>query len=86
MNYTGKEYEVYPKMDAYKAIKSLPMLQESTEYEKPDTGETTIIILNESIWMGDQMGHILVNPNQLCYYIITVQDNLFANAPIFTST
>ena len=57
MNYIGKEYEVYPKMDAYKAIKSLPMLQESTEYEKPDTGETTIIIINEAIWMGKKMEH-----------------------------
>ena len=32
------------------------------------------------------MEHTLVNPNQLCSHVITVQENPFANAPILLST
>ena len=36
--------------------------------------------------MGNKMEHTLVNPNQICSYVITVQDNPFSNSPIFIST
>jgi hypothetical protein len=36
--------------------------------------------------MGDKMDHTLVNPNQLRAFGITVQDNYFADPPIFIST
>jgi hypothetical protein len=61
-------------------------VQAATAYDNRDTGETTILILNEAIWMGDQMEHALINPNQLRAYRITVQDNPFDPAPIFIST
>ena len=31
------------------------------------------------------MKHTLVNPNQICYYVITVQNISFTDAPIFIS-
>ncbi len=62
------------------------MVQAATAYDDPDTGETTILILNEATWMGDQMEHALVNPNQLRACGITVQDNPFSEAPIFIGT
>jgi hypothetical protein len=65
MYYTGKECDVSPYTEAYKAIKSVPIVQAATGYGNRDTGETTILILNEAIWMGDQMEHTLINPNQL---------------------
>jgi hypothetical protein len=37
-------------------------------------------------WGGGEMDHALVNPNQLRSYGITVQDNPFADSPIFIST
>jgi hypothetical protein len=86
MYYTGKECDVSPYTEAYKAIKSVPIVQAATAYDNTDTGETTILILNEAIWMGDQMEHTLINPNQLRAYGITVQDNPFDPAPIFIST
>ena len=36
--------------------------------------------------MGETMDHTLVNPNQLRAYGITVQDNPFAEAPLFIAT
>ena len=50
-------------MDAYEAIKSLPVLKEFTEYGNTENGETKILILNEAIWMDKQMEHTHVKPN-----------------------
>ena len=33
--------------------------------------------------MGDLMEHSLANPNQLQYYVTTVQDNLFLDLPLY---
>ena len=35
--------------------------------------------------MGAQMEHNLEKPNKNCYYLINIQDNPFANSPIFIS-
>jgi hypothetical protein len=47
----------------------------------PMQGETTILIVNEAIWMSDKMNHTIVNPNQLRAFGLTVQDNPFSAAP-----
>jgi hypothetical protein len=60
-----------PYTEAYDAIKSVPIVQAATVYDNRDTGETMILILNEAIWMGDQMEHTLINPNQLRAYGIS---------------
>ena len=86
MHFTGKECDVLPYTDTYEAIKSVPIVQAATAYDNPETGETTILILNEAIWMGDKMDHTLVNPTQLRAYGITVQDNPFSDSPTFIST
>jgi hypothetical protein len=86
MHYTGKECDVSPYTEAYEAIKSVPIVQAATAYDDTETGESTILIMNEAIWMGDQMEHTLINPNQLRSYGITVQDNPFDPAPIFISS
>ena len=86
IHYTGKECDVTPYTDAYEAIKSVPIVQAATAYDNPETGECTILILNEAIWMGDKMDHTPVNPNQLRSFGITAQDNPFAEARIFTAT
>jgi hypothetical protein len=63
MYYTGKECDVSPYTEAYEVIKSVPIVQAATAYNNMDTGKTTILILNEAIWMGYQMKHTLINPN-----------------------
>ena len=86
MHFTGKECDIAPYTDPYKTIKAVPIVLAETAYDKPETGENMIIMLNEVIWMGETMDHILVNPNQLRAYGMTVQDNPFTEAPIFIST
>ena len=86
MHYTGKECDLPLYTDTYESIKSVPIVQSSTEYENPETGETTILILNEEICMGDQIEHTLVNPKHISYYGIIVQENPFYNALVLIST
>jgi hypothetical protein len=63
IHFTDKVCDVSPYTDTCEAIKSVPIVQAATAFDHPDTGETTILILNEAIWMGDKMNHTLVNPN-----------------------
>ncbi len=86
LHFTGSECDVSPYTDSYEAIKSVPIVQAATAYDNPETGETTILILNEAIWMGDKMENTLVNPNQLRAYGLTVQDNPFSESPTFVVT
>ena len=86
VHFTGKECDVASYTDVYKTIKSVPIVQADTAHNNLETGETTILILGEAIWMGETMYHTLVNPNQLRAYGMIVQDNPFAEAPIFIST
>ena len=86
MDFTSKKCDAGPYSNTYKTLKSVPIVQVATAYNNPDTGETTIQILDEAIWVGDIMDHTLVNPNQLCAYRMIVQENRFAEAPIFIAT
>ena len=81
-----KECNVSPYTDAYESIKSVSIVQAATAYDNPETGETFILVFNEALWMGGKMDHTLVNPNQLRAFGLTVQDNPFAEAPIYIST
>ena len=86
VHFTGKECDVAPYTNAYKTIKAVPIVQAATSYDNPETGDTIILILNEAIWMGETMYHTLVSPNKLFAYGMTLQDNPFAEAPIFVAT
>jgi hypothetical protein len=83
IHFTDKVCDVSPYTDTYEAIKSVPIVQAATAFDHPDTGETTILILNEAISMGDKMNHTLINPNQLRAFGLTVQDNPFSAAPTY---
>lgn len=65
MYYTNREYDVSPYINDYAPIKNVPIVQAATAYTLPFTGQTYILIFNEALWMGNQMDHTLVNPNQL---------------------
>ena len=49
IHFTGKEYNVAPYTDAYETSKTVPIFQAATAYDNPETGETTILILNKAI-------------------------------------
>ena len=86
MQYSGRECDVSPYTDAYEAIKSFPTAAAGTAWTSTETSETYILVLHEGLWMGYQMEHSLLNPNQLRHFGVTVQDNPFADAPLYIST
>jgi hypothetical protein len=73
---------VLPHAEACEAIKSVPIVQAATACQNPEVGVTTIQASNAAIWMGDEMDHTLVNPDQLWACGLTVDDP-FSDAPIF---
>ena len=54
----------------------------ATAWQSKETGQVYILVLNESIWMGDTMDHTLINPNQLRHFGTQVQDNPMADQPL----
>ena len=85
MQYSGRECDVSPYMDDYEAIKSFPIATAGTPWTSTENGETYILVFHEGLWMGDQMEHSVLNPNQLQHFVVTVQDNHFADAPLYVS-
>ena len=83
LEFTGRECDVSPYTDAYDSIKNVPIVQAATAWTSEETGETIILVFNEALWMGNQMEHSLINPNQLRHFGIHVQDNPYALAPLF---
>ena len=49
MHYTGKYCDVSPYTYAYDAIKILSIVQADIAYDNTETGDKTILILNEVI-------------------------------------
>ena len=82
LNYTGKECDVAPYQDNYDTIKNVPIVTAATAWQSPHTGQLCILIFNEAIWMGDQMNHSLLNPNQLRHHGTRVQDDPTSQYPL----
>ena len=82
MEYTGKECDVSPYRDDYDSIQNVPIVHAATAWQSKETGQTYILVLNESIWMGGTMSHTLINPNQLRHFGTKVQDNPMSDQPL----
>ena len=80
--YTGKECDVSPYTEAYDAIKHVPVVTGATLWTRQSDGQEFILIFNEALWMGDQMKHSLVNPNQVRANGIDVMDNPYSKDPM----
>ena len=86
LSHTGRICDVSPYTDAYEPIRSVPIVQAATAWTSMDSGKTFILVFNEGLWMGDQLSHTLVNPNQLRSFGVTVQDNPFSGSPLYIAT
>lgn len=49
-------------------------VQAATAFDDPETGETYIIIFNESLYLGDALDNTLMNPNQVRANGLVVDD------------
>jgi hypothetical protein len=74
---TGRICDVYPYSNDYEAIKDIPIVSGATAIQNEETGEVFILVISEGLWYGDRLSHSLINPNQLRYNDVQVQDNPF---------
>jgi hypothetical protein len=49
----------------------------ATAYTDQATGQVYILVINEGLWFGEKLTNSLINPNQLRFAGVTVQDNPF---------
>ena len=75
--YTTRTADVYAYDKSYKPITNVPIVTGATAYDNPTTGETYILLFNESLYYGTRMDHSLFNPNQIRKYGVPVWDNPF---------
>jgi hypothetical protein len=78
LEYSGRVCDVYPYSSEYEAVKDIPIVQGATAVQDQQTGELIIMIINEGLWYGNKMDHSLINPNQLRYFGVKVNDNPFS--------
>ena len=74
--------DVSPYRDDYESIKNVPIVNAATAWQSTLTGQIYILVINECIWMGDNMDHTLINPNQLRHFGTKVQDNPTLEEPL----
>jgi hypothetical protein len=79
MHYTNRECDVSPYADSYEPIRNVPIVAGTIAVTSSATDLTHILIPNEAIWMGEMLDHSLINPNQLPFHGIEVQDNPFGD-------
>ena len=79
MSFTGRECEVSPYADSYKSINRVPIVTGATGYTSPIYGKCLILVFNEALWLGYQIQHTLLNPNQLLSFGMLVKDYPFAS-------
>ena len=81
--YTGENCDVVPYSNDYQPIKGVPIVNASTAYTHPETGETVILRFNQVLWYGHAMDMSLLNPNQIRYNGFTLSDDPTDNNRIF---
>ena len=87
LHYTGRVCDVAPyNAQAYEPQRNIPIVTAATAYTDQETGEVFIIVINEALWFGESLTNSLLNPNQLRYAGIHVQDNPFDSAPLAIAT
>ena len=74
IEFTEKVCDVFPFSDEYQPMKKVPVAKVATAYDHPLTGETFILVFGQALYLGDQLEHTLICPNQARYNNVIVDD------------
>ena len=78
LHYTGRVCDVSPyNSNTYHPERDVPIVTGATAYTDQATGQVYILVVNEGLWFGPKLTNSLINPNQLRYAGVAVQDNPF---------
>ena len=67
--------DVYPYDKSYNPLYNIPIVTGATAYDDDVSGQTFILVFNESLYYGTKLDHTLINPNQVRHYGIDLWDN-----------
>jgi hypothetical protein len=60
--YSGKVAEVSGFSPSLKPLSNISIVKAAVAYYNLDTGETTILIINQTLYFNEQLPHLLLNP------------------------
>ena len=80
LSYSGRVCDVSAYSEDYPPRVGVPVVSAATGYTTAN-GDNYILIFNEALSIPD-LDHSLVNPNQLRYHGVMVQDNPFSDIPM----
>ena len=65
--------------DDFDATKDIPIARVATAYQDEE-GTIYILIINEALYFGSSMDHLLINPNQIQHFGIPVSDDAYGSS------
>ena len=74
LEYSGQVAEVSGFSDTMEPLRDIPIVKAALAYDEPLTGDTVILIVNQALYFGSHLSHMLFNPNQLRSHGVTVED------------
>jgi len=74
LEFHGQVAEVSGFADTMESLKDIPIVKAALAYDDTHSGETAILIINQALYFGTHLSHMLFNPNQLCTNGIVVND------------
>jgi hypothetical protein len=74
LEYLGKVAEVHGFSKSLQAMQDIPIVRAALAYDNAETGEKVNIVINQALYFGNQLSHILLNQNQMRAHGLTVDD------------
>lgn len=78
--YTARTADFYTYDLSYEPIENVPIVTGMTAYDDRKSGQTYILVFNESLHYGSKLDHSLNNPNQVRHNGINFNDNPYDKA------
>lgn len=74
IEFHGQVAQVSGFAESMEPMKDIPIVKAALAYDIPETGETVILIINQALYFGKHLSHVLLNPNQMRYNNVIVDD------------
>jgi len=74
LDYTSQIAKVSGFANSLELIQDVPIVKAAVAFDHTDNGRTTILVINQALYFGDKLDNILLNPNQLHYHGLVVDN------------
>jgi hypothetical protein len=74
LEYHSQVAKVSSFSDTMEPLKDVPIAKAAIAYDNPNTGESIVLIINQALYFGKDLSHILLNPNQMRANEVIVED------------